>query len=350
MTKPVKKKINNKKALKIIIAVVAVVALLGGGVLYYVTSLMGGLDRQLLSQEKLNIYDDPNDIMWKYHNDVVNFAVFGIDARDLSEQTRSDVMMIVSLNYSNNTIKMISLQRDLYTTFRGSSTKLSHAYAFGGPELAVSAINSNFKLNIEDYVTVNFYGVAEFIDYLGGVELTITQEERDALNECVEEQSHYGMDGTYLTEYGENVHLNGSQAVGFARVRSVDSDFKRQERQQKVVAAMLGSLKKMNISNIDAVMKSALAACSTSLTNSEIVVLGSWLLKNMNEVTFQTATAPGSIGSYGYDTIDGLSYVVADLDALSKQIKNFIYDQPIDDNVPVPIVKDQTTKDTTTGG
>lgn len=341
MTKAVKKKVNSKKTVKIIIAVAVALALLCGAALLYFSDLMGNLDRQDISQGNLSIYDDPNDIMWKYHNDVVNFAVFGIDARELTQQTRSDVMMIVSVNYSSNTVKLISLQRDLYTTFRGSSTKLSHAYAFGGPELAISAINSNFKLNIEDFVTVNFYGVANFIDYLGGVNMDITAEERDALNACVDEQGLLGLDGTRLTEYGENVHLNGSQALGYSRVRSVDSDFHRQERQQKVIQAMLESLKGLNITNIDGVMKAALAACSTSLTNSEIITLGSWLLSNMDDITFETGTAPGTIGSYSFATIDGLSYVVSDLDNLSRQVKNFIYDQAIDDDVPVPIIRDK---------
>ena len=123
----VKKRSRSKKAAKVVISIVLVLALVAGGVSLYVSNLFGRLHRQELNETNLNIYDDPNDIMWKYHNDVKNYILFGTDARMVTQQSRSDVMILLSVNFSSKTIKMVSLQRDLYVKVRNSYTKMSHA-------------------------------------------------------------------------------------------------------------------------------------------------------------------------------------------------------------------------------
>lgn len=350
----VKKRSRSKKAAKVVISIVLVLALVAGGVSLYVSNLFGRLHRQELNETNLNIYDDPDDIMWKYHNDVKNYILFGTDARTVTQQSRSDVMILLSVNFSSKTIKMVSLQRDLYVKVRNSYTKMSHAYFYGGPELAVATVNNAFKLNIEDFISVNFFGVADFIDYIGGVELEITEAERNNLNHNIIEQAGHGMNGDKVTQSGK-VRLNGSQAVAYARIRMIDSDFERGNRQRKVIMAAFESVKKMGVASIDGVMRKGMELCSTSLTNSEILSLGSWLVSNMNDVKFESASCPGTLIGYKFETIDGLSYVTCDMDRAASVLKDFLYDQETED-VPVPIERSNTAGDagtdtgTDTGG
>lgn len=331
---------SNKKRKKVItwiVAIVAVLGIIGGGIAYYVVDVLGELRREELTPANLDIYDDPTNIMWQYHNDVKNFVLLGIDARNLSHQSRSDVMIIVSINYSNNTIRLVSLQRDLYVRVRGSNTKLSHAYFYGGAELAVSTINNNFQMNVDDHVTVNFYSVADIINELGGVSLEITEAERRQININLDEQYELGMDGTYVTQSGM-VTLNGSQAVAFARIRAIDSDFARGERQRKVIMAAFEKVKTSSLTNLDSLIRVVLDACSTSFTNAEILDMSSWLLSNLNSITFESESLPGTLCSYGFSTIDGLSYVTCNMSTAINSLKDFLYDQSSED-VPVPIAR-----------
>ena len=344
----VKKKMSRKKKLIITItSVVCVLCIIAGAALLYVNGLFGSLSRQELNQDNLDIYDDPNDIMWQYHDDIKNIALFGLDTRQPDENGRSDVNIIISINYTTSEVKLISIPRDLYVQVRGSKTKMGHAYAFGGAELAVSTLNNNFQLDIEDFVSVNFYGVAQFIEYIGGVEMDITEAERQQANINLREQRQVGMTDSQDIKGTGVVKLDGAQAVAYARIRNIDSDFGRSERQRKVIMATFEAIKKSGVSDLTGIAKAGLSACHTSLTNNEIVFLSTWLLGHMNDVTFKTESVPGTLCSYGYETIDELSYVTCNMYTARSVLKEFIYGSGEDETVPVPIVQGSSGK---TGG
>lgn len=158
----------------------------------------------------------------------MTIALLGVDARaeDLQIGTLADSMVVVNVDSEGN-IKMGSVYRDTYLMSRAQDgteiiSKANSAYFRGGPIGAVNMLNENLDLAITDYVVVNFWGLANIIDLLGGIRLTVSQEEMDALNYHMLEQNIYG--GTEyvpLTEYGENILLTGDQATAFCRLRSV---------------------------------------------------------------------------------------------------------------------------------
>ena len=161
----------------------------------------------------------------------ITIALFGVDARaeDLTSGTMSDSIVVVNVDKEGN-IKMGSVFRDTYLMSRTTDgeeiiSKANSAYFRGGPLGAVNMLNENFDLAITDYVVVNFWGLANIIDLIGGIRLKVTQEEMEELNYYMYEQADYG--GTEyvpLEEYGDDVLLTGDQATAFCRLRSVAFD------------------------------------------------------------------------------------------------------------------------------
>ena len=173
-----------------------------------------------------------------------NILLLGCDSYTKNSYSRTDSMIIVSVNAAQEQVKLTSLMRDTWIKVPGKSShrKLTELCAVGGPELTIRAINENFGMNIEDYALISLEGMAEIIDLLGGIELDVTEAERKALNKGLFDLSpHSGMEK--LEKSGEQVHLNGNQAVAFARIRNIDSDFVRTERQRTVLMTMAKKLK-----------------------------------------------------------------------------------------------------------
>ena len=116
-------------------------------------------------RDRINISDQYQD---KKYDGIRNIAVFGVDRRGGNANTRSDVIMIVTLDNQHKKVKATSLLRDSYVSVEGyGKTKLTHAYSYGGPELAIKTINSNFNMNIRDFVTVDFDSMAKIVDAVG---------------------------------------------------------------------------------------------------------------------------------------------------------------------------------------
>lgn len=172
-----------------------------------------------------------------------NILLLGCDSYTKNEYSRTDSMIILSVNMKQKQVKMTSLMRDIWIKVPGKSShrKLTELCAVGGPELTVRAINESFGMNIDNYVLISMEGIAEVIDLLGGIELDVTEAERKALNKGLFDLSPYsGMEK--LEKSGEQVHLNGNQATAYARIRNIDSDFVRTERQRTVLVTMARKL------------------------------------------------------------------------------------------------------------
>ena len=159
---------------------------------------------------------------------------------------RSDTMMIASIDCG--TLKLNSLQRDTVVSIDGyGKTKINAAYAYGGAELAMRTVNQAFDMNIMRYVTADFTVLLRLVDALGGIEVDITEAERQQINKNVSSSGSVfrplGYEPKELLDSGENTHLDGLQALGYARIRKIDSDFARTSRQRTVIEAMLKKLR-----------------------------------------------------------------------------------------------------------
>ena len=200
-----------------------------------------------------------------------NILLLGTDNRSEDHHGRTDSMIILSVNTKTKKAKLTSIMRDTWVKIDGhGSNKLNAACVFGGPELTMSTINDHFGTNISQYVMVNISGLADIIDLLGGVELDVTKEERDALNKGLFDLSEYsGM------ENGEGVHLNGNQAVAFARIRKIDSDFRRTERQRELLTVIAEKLSENDSLTILAVINKLLPYVQTNISLVDLISLAS---------------------------------------------------------------------------
>lgn len=204
-----------------------------------------------------------------------NLLVLGVDTLSEGAQ-RSDTMMIASV--SGGGVKLTSLQRDLMVSIPGhGQAKLNAAFAYGGPELTLRVVNETFGMNLVRYVVVDFTALVKMVDALGGVEVDVTEAEREQINKNVRYSGRVfaplGYTYEELTVCGGNTHLSGLQALGYARIRKIDSDFVRTSRQRAVISAMLDALKARPW-RLASFARAALQGIDTNLSAVELVSLG----------------------------------------------------------------------------
>ncbi len=207
----------------------------------------------------------------------VNYALFGVDSRDgnLGKGARSDSIMVLSLDETDNKARLVSVYRDTYLPVTsGSYNKANSAYAYGGPEKAVEMLERNLDLEIEDYVSVDFSALADSIDALGGVTLDITEDEIRYLNEYEEIMARQQKRKYVPVEKAGVQKLNGLQATAYCRIRyTTGDDYKRTERQRTVLSQLGEEVKDATVIELLRMASSIFPKVNTSLTMSETLSL-----------------------------------------------------------------------------
>jgi len=236
-----------------------------------------------------------------------NIALFGVDSTTgaLTKNTRSDTIMIASINQDTGECKLVSVYRDTYLNLSNDKyNKCNGAYANGGPEMAINMLNMNLDMNITDFVTVGFAGLTDTIDALGGVYITVESNEISHLNNyqlCIADDLKRSY--TPVTDTGYQL-LDGLQATGYCRIRyTAGDDFRRAERQRTVLTAVADQAKKASPSSLAQIANNVFGEVYTSLDLAEIVEL----LADVNNYTItETAGFPreenrttGTIGTKG---------------------------------------------------
>lgn len=259
-----------------ILTVLILVFVAAGGCLFYLRSLLQTVNSVELEdalQSSISLQVQQDKTMAGYQN----IALFGVDSREqdlLSGDNRSDAIMVCSINKKTGEIKLVSVYRDTLLDIGGGELrKCNAAYAFGGPQQAVAMLNTNLDLNITDFVTVGFEGLADTIDALGGIDLEITEEEMEYMNSYMEDMYYeIGTEYDELTDWGMQ-HLSGIQATAYCRIRyTAGDDFKRAERQRTVLALTMQKAKEANPIQLIAAANAALGETATSLGTGELFV------------------------------------------------------------------------------
>ena len=241
-----KRKKSSHKALKILLAVLVLVA-----GFFFVKNLMTGQN-------------------W-------TVAVFGVDSREgkLERGTNSDVIMVANINRKTGEVKLVSVYRDTYLKINdeGEYHKINEAYAQGGHEQAVKALEENLDLQIDDYVTFSWAAVANGINALGGIDLEISDAEFYYINAFITETVNAtGIGSVQLTHAGMN-HLDGVQAVAYGRLRLMDTDFNRTARQRKVISLAVEKAKTADLETLRNAAGAVLSNVSTSIGIDDILPL-----------------------------------------------------------------------------
>ncbi len=255
-------------ALLRLFALVLTVLLLGGALLYF-------LPVSLLAVEPEGIELSLTDGL---PEDVANILLLGLDATHENTR-RSDSIIIASIGRGRLLLTSILRDTTLPIPDRGTG-KLNAAYAYGGPWLVARTLNENLKLNIVHYVAVDYAALVRIVDALGGVDIEITQAEMEKINADIaakrERWRAMGYDAPALGDWGANTHLNGLQALTYARIRKLDSDFVRASRQRKLLEALLACLRNSlwNPVRMVRLAQAVLQSVNTDLTPLQLLSLG----------------------------------------------------------------------------
>lgn len=282
-------------------------------------------------------------------DEYLNIALFGLDARygELKSGTNSDCIIIVSINKETKDVRMASVYRDTYIRAYGKNgntrfAKINWSYANGGGAAAVKTLNANFDLNIQDYVAINFDGITELVDLLGGVDVTITQEEAFYINGYI--NSYYQEIGEYDKMYTHNIqevagnhHLDGVQTTAYCRIRytefylddgtTLNNDFGRAARQRHVINQMVSRAKAMGLEEVldlaEQVFEDENEVFLTSIPYDDVIDLIPIVLEfSMAE----TQGFPTSYTEYKKDTTFGSSLVPDNLAQTAIELHRYLFD------------------------
>lgn len=268
-----------------------------------------GVEKISLDEEKIEVQMNEtvkeNEVMKGYRN----IALFGVDSRtgDLTSKTRSDTILIASINEDTCEVKLVSLYRDTFLNEMGVPEefgKCNASYAYGGAEQAIKMLNANLDMDITDFITIGFEGLRDVVDALDGVYIDVDSEEIQHINNyqisMVDTMSDIS---TYepVSETGYQ-KLNGLQATAYCRIRyTAGNDFMRTARQREVIKACLDVAKTMNPATLTKICNNVFGEVYTSLSLDEILsILGEITkYKIVDETGFPKNLTTGIIGSYG---------------------------------------------------
>lgn len=249
---------------------------------------------------------------------IVNILVIGTDSRDVTrERGRSDAMIIVSYNLRTSSIKMVSILRDSLVPIEGHNwNRINAAYSFDGVGLAINTVNEIFDLDIQRFVVIDFNGVKDFINEIGGVDVELTQAEADYMTEYTS--------GKILVEPGVR-KLDGRESLIYMRIRKIDSDFKRTERQRKVIELVAAKIiNEKSIPEMYELADFAFKLIKTNIPLTDIMGVIPSIVRNGTALNMQSQHVPYS-DSYVYKYYNGMAIVSYDIDEAARRINAFIY-------------------------
>ena len=264
-------------------------------------------------------------------SDVYNILLVGSDIRPGEQVGRSDTMILVSINKETKRIVATSFLRDTYVKIpiKNEFHKLNAAYAFGGIELLFETLQYNYSVNVDRYVAVDFISFIDAIDILGGLDVQVYEDELYWFNQYIHasnllvepaerEHSDYvdHADGSYQ-------HLNGKQALAYARFRYVgNGDFTRTDRQRRVVQNIFDKVKTMDVATLVKLLDSIIPQITTNLTTDECMNLIA-MLPEISKYEIISWHIPDD--DFKYMTIDGDDVVAIDFSYYMKKLYNYIY-------------------------
>ncbi|MCR6513710.1 MAG: LCP family protein [Clostridium chrysemydis] len=297
------KALNKKKIALIVIGIVVLLLLSGFSYLYYLLNKPNKIE---IDESKLSIN---TSLEQNTNSEVTNIALFGIDAPE-GVRGRSDAIMILSIDETNKKLKLSSIMRDSYVNIEGyGKDKITHAYAFGGAELAMNTLNQNFDLNISRFMTVNFTTLPKIIDALGGITVNITEAEIKYI--------------PGVTHSGTQT-LNGAEALAYSRIRYDGGDQMRTQRQRNVLEDVFDKLVSTSPTKIPSLLDTLLPLVDTNISPTEFMSLGTDVL-GFKTTKISEKRFPCDTHRKG-EMIKGVSYQTFNIKEETKEIHEFIYE------------------------
>lgn len=333
-----------KKGKKIVAVIVVVILAVGFGVVSFINSKLDkitydkndnieinsesidGIDEEEIDTSNLPQKEDSEVVLPEGEvsesSDVFNILLLGTDERtkEFNVNARADSMMILSLNLKEGTAKLVSLERGVGVPIEGRNIDLlTHTFRYGGAELTLKTVQDCFKVDVDRYVRVNFNVFEQIINAIGGVDINLTEAECQGLNGQVYTNARTK---AHVTP-GIN-HLDGYDALQYARIRFIDDDWHRIARQRNVVQAVVNQAKNLSLSEINNVADTVLPMVMTNLTKTEIANLIFHAPKFLG-VQIEQMTIPTADTCWGAVGVDGRRYIGVDFEANAKTLQEFFY-------------------------
>jgi len=237
----------------------------------------------------------------------INFLLVGRDLHGEGENGRSDSMILCSVDTGAKTVVMTSFLRDIYLSIPGhGSNRLNAAYSWGGAELLARTLEENFGVTVDVTLEIDFEGFRSLIDLLGGVDIELTAEEAEHMN------SGHG----WSLSKGTN-HLTGEQALSYSRIRALDSDFGRTERQRNVLTALVRKYRTASLQQMLEVADAFLEQSTSDHTDEELLGYALELYSTLGSVSLTTHRVPAD-GTWSYAKIRGMSVLEVDFEENSR--------------------------------
>ncbi len=313
--KPKKKKKKPKLFRRIKAIILVAVVLLGVlvGMVYHTFSSINYSE----TGHGENVFLDEDKLMQSVN--VKNILLIGVDRRNADEASRSDTMLMVSLNTKTKKIKLTSFMRDTYVYIpeRQKNAKLNAACTWGGAQMVMDTIEYNFNVRIDHYMLVDFTMFEDIINGLGGIDVEITEKE-----------AKYMRDKVHLKNIrsGEDVHLNGKEALWYCRIRALDSDFMRTKRQRKVMTALIEKVKHTNPIELYELMGEIVSLIETDMSPATLTGLAVNGLFRYLRYDIEQGSVPAE-GTWQSKRVSGQSVLKVDLGANQDYLEELIYEE-----------------------
>ena len=292
-----------------LIALILVAAIAGGSYLYH---LMGSFNYNEAGH-KNNVYVDESKLFSS--KNVTNILFLGVDRRNADQNSRSDTMMMLSIDRVNKKLKLTSFLRDswVYIPDHGYA-KLNASCSWGGAQLVMDTLEYNFNVKIDHYVLVDFEMFKNIVNKLGGITVEVTEKEAKYMRNEV----HLDI------QAGENVKLDGNEALWYCRIRYLDSDFMRTQRQRKVISAIIEKAKSTPIPTLIEMVQEILPDVETDLTQSELMKLASGAALSYIRYDVEQMRIPVD-GTWKSKTIKGQDVLSLNIEKNQQLLHDFLY-------------------------
>ncbi|MBQ7046228.1 MAG: LCP family protein [Oscillospiraceae bacterium] len=312
--KPTKKRKKKHSFGKLIFTLIMIAVIVGASAFGIIYSTASKIDYNS-EGNKNNVYVDSASLMQDAN--VTNILLIGVDGSSSDTTLRSDTMLMVSIDRNNKKLKLTSFLRDTWVVIpsTGGYAKLNASYAYGGTQLLMDTIEYNFNIEIDHYMLVGFDMFKTIIDSIGGIEVEVTEKEAQFMRDTAR--------ATRNIQAGENVHMNGEQALVYCRIRKLDSDFMRTSRQRKVISALISKAKDSSLTDLKALADEVLPMVQTDISPMELTKLAMGAVKYIT-YDIKSERVPTD-GTWSSRTINGQSAIVADFGANQEFLRNYLY-------------------------
>ena len=338
-----KKKVTKRGVLIAVVVILAVILVALLAVSIFVGNLLGKITRvdpaETLSQEEIDaILNETEDETFEFDvetiapeevtlpdeavqsigsgENVINIMLIGQDNKNVKSRSRSDSMILCTIDKEHKTLTMTSFLRDMYVRIPGFyNQRLNVAYAVGGFDTLYETLNYNFGVEVDHGIGVNFTSFTQVVEAVGGVDIELTSREANHLN---------GQNYTWGLKSGMN-HLNGDQALAYSRIRKLDSDFGRTNRQRNVMTAVIEKARDLSWTELYSLIQTLIPMVVTDMTDDEIIATAIELAPLLPELEIITQRIPGDSDYYNA-MINGMAVLVPDTDDIRELLMNTIGD------------------------